>query len=615
VHAGHHEHILLTMSTLSVATAQHQLPDTNDNSFHQQLEEFEASRNSLLPSNEDGIPAVASTPVDGASTEQEASSRTSHQVSDILWSLESLDGNLEAKKHQFRCLYTKHKTQKRKQWHDGRLVLSGLHANVYNASPAPGSGDLIRDACELTASQVHKLIQGKVAQLETDMFLIQVEGIWVNPPANAGTDNIVTTTGGFSTSIQKILSRKFQKPQAYVPPRRSDDMPFQQCRIQNILGKRRRPLQPGELERLHYGGHVPPAQQQEQQYPQHGHGQTPTNNPVDGRTIPASGRSRNTTVSWQQPQHENLELPSRMATQRQPYPLPRQQAISNATNGPERVPTPPLGSFRLGRQGHEHEASQEQPSFVPRSGIHDTARPYSSQGFDNHSPTTLPQQHDSRRRSTTQDDVVHHESPDGFVLGGSDYPRNPGAANSFAPHQARQQHRQKQHDKRNGFVQSSGEFNANTFYGMEDDCTQNEDFEEIGGMDSEGRHDATISLVPYSVAENMNAHIDDFSSFNPYAEPWGGPEGLNSNEPMPVAPLGPYRPDRMEPVGATSSTLTVSQLLALFGAAPAQPQQQPTQETESSAPPDCTAEKRSEASLEFILPSQSSDSSSDESDD
>lgn len=49
--------------------------------------------------------------------------------------------------------------------------------------------------------------------------------------------------------MQKLMQRKFQRPARYVPPpphARPD-------RLQAVLGKRRRPLQPGELERMHYG--------------------------------------------------------------------------------------------------------------------------------------------------------------------------------------------------------------------------------------------------------------------------------------------------------------------------------------------------------------------------
>ena len=53
----------------------------------------------------------------------------------------------------------------------------------------------------------------------------------------------------------KILSRKFRKPKAYVPPNPAS----RPSRAQALLGKRRRPLQPGELERIHHGNAVDPA--------------------------------------------------------------------------------------------------------------------------------------------------------------------------------------------------------------------------------------------------------------------------------------------------------------------------------------------------------------------
>jgi hypothetical protein len=153
--------------------------------------------------------------------------------------------NASSTRQQYSCLYTKHKTQKRRVWQDGRLVLQSTRALLHDANPAPGSDDLPLGECEVTNSQRQALLQQQESRLETDKFLIQVEGPWV-APATSITQAVPTE---FSSSMQKLLNRKFQKPKAYVPPHPSN----RQSRLHTVLGKRRCPLQPGDLERIHHG--------------------------------------------------------------------------------------------------------------------------------------------------------------------------------------------------------------------------------------------------------------------------------------------------------------------------------------------------------------------------
>lgn len=63
-------------------------------------------------------------------------------------------------KTQLACLYTKHKTQKRRVWQDGRLVVTLQRATLYSATPLPGSGDPILDVCEVTPIQPQELTPG-----------------------------------------------------------------------------------------------------------------------------------------------------------------------------------------------------------------------------------------------------------------------------------------------------------------------------------------------------------------------------------------------------------------------------------------------------------------------
>jgi Protein of unknown function (DUF2439) len=154
------------------------------------------------------------------------------------------------KKAVLACVYTKHKIQKRKVWNDGRLVI--FHpgrAVLYSACPLPGSGDPIVDTCELTPRQSLDLVNNRNVgneQLETDKFLITVEGPWSEPVITA-----VPVEDKASAGLRKVITTKFRKPGGYLPPPPSHP-PASSC--PSMLGKRRQlPLQPGELIRRHYG--------------------------------------------------------------------------------------------------------------------------------------------------------------------------------------------------------------------------------------------------------------------------------------------------------------------------------------------------------------------------
>jgi hypothetical protein len=133
-------------------------------------------------------------------------------------------------------------------------VLTANRAVLHDAHPMIGSSDPSLDSCEMAPGQRQSLLQCPGGQkLETEKFLIEVEGPWKAPisisvqPASSSSSSSKTAV---SSSMQKLLKSKFQKPKAFVPPPPGT----QPSRLQNILGKRRRPLQPGELVQLHYGG-------------------------------------------------------------------------------------------------------------------------------------------------------------------------------------------------------------------------------------------------------------------------------------------------------------------------------------------------------------------------
>ena len=169
---------------------------------------------------------------------------------------------IRTKSHQFSCLFTHQKTQKRKKWQDGRFVLhSSGHGKLYDACPAPGSGNPCLAEVVLPRNEIHSLLQNNNPQttVEAEKYLIQLEGLWVAPST---TNHSLSTEPKVSTSMQKLMSRKFRQPGAYKPP--NPHLQPQNTTMNNHhsgpLGKRRRPLQPGELVRQHYGAQPPPPQ-------------------------------------------------------------------------------------------------------------------------------------------------------------------------------------------------------------------------------------------------------------------------------------------------------------------------------------------------------------------
>jgi Protein of unknown function (DUF2439) len=151
---------------------------------------------------------------------------------------------------QFCCLFTKMKTQKRKIWQDGRLVITGTSVCLYDAHPSPGTGDAQFDQTELSGPQLQSLLQRLETRIETDKFLIQIEGPW--QVASRTSSLPMSAVPLVSKGMHKVMARKFQKPGSFVPPNPMEQQ--QQQQQQQNLGKRlRAPLQPGDLTKRYYG--------------------------------------------------------------------------------------------------------------------------------------------------------------------------------------------------------------------------------------------------------------------------------------------------------------------------------------------------------------------------
>jgi len=177
-------------------------------------------------------------------------------------------------------LFTHQKTKKKKQWKDGRLVLIGTRCSLYDAVALPGSSGGAIDALDLNPREAQLLRQANYLEdsIESEKFLIQVEGPWLAAPAagggaasngnnplwnkqqlplesrNAG-NNVGARVGrkppSQSAGMKRIMSNKFKVPSRVRPLHPEEKR--RRALANSGMNKRNRPLQPGELERQHYG--------------------------------------------------------------------------------------------------------------------------------------------------------------------------------------------------------------------------------------------------------------------------------------------------------------------------------------------------------------------------
>ena len=146
--------------------------------------------------------------------------------------------------NQYTVLYTHQKSKKKPTWYDGRLTLTGVKAILYDANPLPGSGDVSLDSLELSHHELHSLKNGECGDLESERYKIQVEGPWRPVTSSSRTNGSVNS--GPSAGMRKILNKKFVVPRKVVP-----NFEEQRRLRAEKVNKRRRVLQPGELERMY----------------------------------------------------------------------------------------------------------------------------------------------------------------------------------------------------------------------------------------------------------------------------------------------------------------------------------------------------------------------------
>lgn len=168
----------------------------------------------------------------------------------------------------FSCLYSRHKTQKRKVWNDGKLTIASTGtvtlSAISNASTVIGSsavtGNSVNaalDSVVISVNEVQCIKNGSIAELETEKFLVQIEGPYkeINIDNNRASNNDVNIggtsalTSNASKALQKLMNCKFKIPQKVIlPPQPLQQQPQQQLENQIYKG-RKRPMQPGEWAR------------------------------------------------------------------------------------------------------------------------------------------------------------------------------------------------------------------------------------------------------------------------------------------------------------------------------------------------------------------------------
>lgn len=157
-------------------------------------------------------------------------------------------------------------------------MLVGTRCSLYDAVALPGSSGGAIDSLDLNPREAQLLRQANFLEdnLESEKFLIQVEGPWIaatsgstasnnnNPLWNKqqmtfssrnATNNIGARVGrkppSQSAGMKRLMSNKFKVPSRVRPLHPEEKR--RRALANSGMNKRNRPLQPGELERQYYG--------------------------------------------------------------------------------------------------------------------------------------------------------------------------------------------------------------------------------------------------------------------------------------------------------------------------------------------------------------------------
>lgn len=491
------------------------------------------------------------------------------------------------KGHQLACLYSKHKTQKRKIWNDGRLVIQATQASLHDAHPPPGSGDPVLDQCEISRNQCHALMGGMENRLETDKFLIQVDGPWKptsQAPATVNSNPLV------SQGMQKVKARKFRRPGPYVP---RNPMHERQYQVAPVWAKRQRPLQPSELHRRYYGTQQqapPPPPQAHEGWNQAPNGSMGINQqPMGGRSVNFQPKF---TERYDQ-NHQGGQGPTEMD-----HGNAEQSSFPSGQGERERSKGAKTGT---------HWTRSTVSSLVPPNAL----KPNLATVPPHRTSPNIPTRHQATTTLPTdppQDTPVFQASqtPSPFALTSISCPSNSGTP------------------KTSIFVQNR--FNPSSFYGEEEEELSEGDDNDDSECENDG-WDPTPTSGPQK--EGLKQDVNGSGCRNEGAG--GRADPLSHNTNVPREPTFPRQNDVAGVENGTSAALSRNELLKLFGAPPVpsaaaqsdDSTENPSTETQHPARPQTTGVTNEEASskqqatedaptkFEFILP-DAADSSSDE---
>jgi len=158
------------------------------------------------------------------------------------------------------CLYTKHKHQKHKTWHDGKLsihkvsnrvTLQDVGSTSFATNGNTIMGDVsttqlsLLDTAELTGQNLKGILEGTLEIFELERYLVHITGDWIitatAPKASLSKKN--SSMKFQSARMEKLVQRKFR-----VPARKRSHTGG--AKNKDTLPLRKKPLQPGEWERI-----------------------------------------------------------------------------------------------------------------------------------------------------------------------------------------------------------------------------------------------------------------------------------------------------------------------------------------------------------------------------
>ena len=158
---------------------------------------------------------------------------------------------------EFACLYTKHKVQKRKVWKDGKVNVSTLSGRItlFDVPDAAigHAASTPLDEATLPLEQIKHICNRVVTELETEGYLITIEGPWkadITSSRRAEPSVVVVVSDRQPSLVNttlnqrnKLLSNKFKVPAKIIPTNQYHNKEGSE---QEWSRKRKAPLQPGE---------------------------------------------------------------------------------------------------------------------------------------------------------------------------------------------------------------------------------------------------------------------------------------------------------------------------------------------------------------------------------